>query len=63
MGNFDKAGYWFDGAEYDLQTAHAMLETRRFLYVGFMCHQTIEKSLKGVLVFRNPEEELPYITS
>lgn len=26
-----------------------------------MCHQTIEKALKGVLVSRNPEEELPCI--
>lgn len=61
MSDFGKAAYWFDSAEYDLQTAHAMLDTRRLLYVGFMCHQTIEKSLKGVFVSRNPEEELPYI--
>lgn len=26
---------------------HAMLETKRFLYVGFMCHQVIEKILKA----------------
>ena len=38
-----------------------MQETKRFLYVGFMCHQTIEKALKGVYVSRKPEEELPYI--
>ena len=61
MSGFDKADYWFDSAEYDLQTAKAMLETRRFLYVGFMCHQTIEKALKGILVTRKPEAELPYI--
>ena len=61
MSGFDKADYWFDSAEYDLQTAKAMLETRWFLYVGFMCHQTIEKALKGILVTRKPEEELPYI--
>lgn len=61
MGDYAKADYWFEGAEYDLQTACAMLETRRLLYVGFMCHQTIEKALKGVFVSRNPEEELPYI--
>ncbi len=61
MSDFDKAAYWFDSAEYDLQTAHTMLETRRLLYVGFMCHQTIEKAIKGVLVSRKPEEELPYI--
>lgn len=61
MPNEDKTGYWLDSAEYDLETARAMLETKRYLYVGFMCHQTIEKALKGVLVFRNPEGELPYI--
>lgn len=61
MDDFNKADYWLDGAEYDLQTARAMLETRRLLYVGFMCHQTVEKALKGVFVSRNPEEELPYI--
>ncbi|WP_330636719.1 HEPN domain-containing protein [Acutalibacter sp.] len=32
--------------------AKAMLETKRFLYVGFMCHQTIEKGLKAVSFLR-----------
>ena len=35
MSDFDKSEYWFESAEYDLQTARAMLETRRLLYVGF----------------------------
>ena len=26
-----------------------------------MCHQTIEKALKGVFVSRHPDAELPYI--
>lgn len=45
----DKAGYWLELAEYDLETARAMLETGRYLYVGFMCHQVIEKALKAVV--------------
>lgn len=61
MSDFAKAEYWFESAEYDLQTARAMLETKRFLYVGFMCHQTIEKALKGFFVSQKPEEELPYL--
>ena len=61
LNDFDQSSYWFEGAEYDLQTARAMLQTRRLLYVGFMCHQTIEKALKGIYVVRKPEEELPYI--
>ena len=34
-------------AIYDFESAKAMLETKRYLYVGFMCHQTIEKILKA----------------
>lgn len=56
MSNFGKSEYWFRSAEYDLETARTMLETRRLLYVGFMCHQAIKKTLKGVFVPRKPEE-------
>ena len=42
--------YWLELAEYDLETAQAMLETGRFLYVGFMCHQVIEKMMKAYYV-------------
>lgn len=41
-----KVKYWLDLAKYDLETAKAMLDTKRYLYVGFMCHQTIAKGLK-----------------
>src|SRR6056297_838092 len=40
--------YWLKIASYDLKTAEAMLDSKRFLYVGFMCHQSIEKILKGI---------------
>jgi len=46
----ERVQYWIETAEYDLDTARAMLETRRFLYVGFMCHQSIEKALKACFV-------------
>lgn len=59
--DYQTAAYWFDMAEYDLDTAKAMLTTKRLLYVGFMCHQVIEKSLKGVFVSQNPENSIPYI--
>jgi HEPN domain-containing protein len=39
--------YWIDLSDYDLETAEAMLSARRYLYVGFMCHQTIEKAFKA----------------
>jgi HEPN domain-containing protein len=50
MDNFEKINYWTELSEYDLLTAEAMLETKRYLYVGFMCHQSIEKLLKAVFV-------------
>ncbi len=46
----DKVKYWLELAEYDLETAEAMLDTKRFLYVGFMCHQSFEKLLKAYYV-------------
>lgn len=39
--------YWLEMSDYDFDTANAMLDTKRYLYVGFMCHQTIEKVLKA----------------
>ena len=47
----EKIQYWIEMAEYDLETAKVMLKGKRFLYVGFMCHQVIEKILKGYFVF------------
>lgn len=43
----DKVTYWVEMSDYDFDTANAMFETRRYLYVGFMCHQVIEKILKA----------------
>lgn len=43
---------WFSLAEYDLVTAKAMLQTKRYLYVAFMCQQAIEKILKACYVRR-----------
>jgi len=46
----NKTEYWLDIAHYDLVSAKAMLESKRFLYVGFLCHQTVEKCLKAFSV-------------
>lgn len=43
----DKVKYWIDMSDYDFDTANAMLDTGRYLYVGFMCHQVVEKILKA----------------
>lgn len=43
----ENAKYWIELADYDYETAQAMLTTKRYLYVAFMCHQVIEKMLKA----------------
>jgi len=45
----DRVKYWIELSDYDLETAKAMLVSGRLLYVGYMCHQTIEKILKAYI--------------
>jgi HEPN domain-containing protein len=60
MKNKTSVQYWVDLSDYDLETANAMLKSARYLYVGFMCHQTIEKILKGY--FASIFDEIPPFT-
>ncbi len=50
-----KINYWIELSDYDLETAEAMLSSKRYLYVGFMCHQSIEKAFKAYFTKLNPE--------
>jgi HEPN domain-containing protein len=47
--------YWIELSDYDLKTASVMLDGKRFLYVGFMVHQSIEKILKAYYVMKYNE--------
>lgn len=40
---------WLHSAAYDIKTASALLKNKRFIYVVFMCHLSLEKTLKAVL--------------
>ncbi len=51
----DKVKYWQELSDYDLDTAVAMLKSKRYLYVGFMCHQAIEKIFKAYHAKLNSE--------
>jgi HEPN domain-containing protein len=55
-----KIKYWLSIAHYDLISAKAMLESRRFLYVGFLCHQVVEKCLKAYF-WQTQKKQPPYI--
>lgn len=60
MNSQGRHTYWIELAEYDLETAKVMLTGGRYLYVGFMCHQVIEKALKGYYTYVS-EDNPPYI--
>lgn len=53
----DKIKYWLELAHYDLDGAKVMLNGNKYLYVGFMCHQTIEKALKAY--YSNTKKDTP----
>jgi len=47
----EKIKYWIELSDYDLETAIAMLKSKRYLYVGFMCHQAVEKIFKAYYTY------------
>jgi len=53
----EKVKYWLEMSDYDIITADAMLNSKRYLYVGFMCHQSIEKIFKAL--FTKIQNETP----
>ena len=60
MTTEEKVKYWIELSNYDLETAVAMFETKRYLYVAFMCHQVIEKIFKAY--YSKIKEETPPYT-
>ncbi|MDR1523976.1 MAG: HEPN domain-containing protein [Tannerella sp.] len=66
MTREEKVKYWINLSESDLAVARTMLENAHYLYVGFMCHQVIEKIFKAYFVKLKDEtppytHELPYL--
>lgn len=43
-------GNWIKSGDYDIRTASALLKSRRYIYVIFMCHLSVEKTLKALVV-------------
>ena len=51
--------YWVDLSDYDFLTATFMLKTKRYPYCLFMCHLSIEKLLKALIV-KFTKKHAPY---
>jgi len=46
---------WYFQSDYDLETAIDMLKSGRTVYCIFMCHLSLEKALKGLLIKKTGE--------
>ena len=60
MTNEEKVQHWVKMADYDIETADGLMQIKRNLYVGFMCHLATEKLLKARFV-KIKDETPPYI--
>lgn len=47
MANKERADKWLDIVAEDMSVAEDLFKTGHWLYVAFMCHQVIEKTLKA----------------
>jgi HEPN domain-containing protein len=52
--------YWAELSDYDYEVARSMHTAGHYLYVGFMCHQSVEKILKAIYV-KKRNTTPPYI--
>ena len=43
---------WIRSSQYDIKTAEALYESKRYVYVIFMCHLSVEKAVKAVVLDR-----------
>ena len=56
MTKAEKYQYWTMLADYDMETARVLIEGKRWVYVAFMCHQALERQLKGMYVYYMDKE-------
>jgi len=47
MTQKEKVKYWVELSDDDFRVANDLLKLKHYLYVGFMCHQCIEKIFKA----------------
>ncbi len=48
--------FWLSNAKEDIESAQIMLSAKKYLYVGFMLQQCMEKALKAYFIFKNKEQ-------
>lgn len=56
MKTAEKYKYWAMLCDYDLETAQVLIDGKRWVYVAYMCHQALERQLKGMYVYYTNKE-------
>ena len=56
MANEDIVKMWLNHVHEDISAAEDLYKTGHWLYVGFLCHQAIEKSLKAYYVATHDDD-------
>ena len=51
MTQIEIVEFWANKAKEELVSAQIMLDAGRYLYMGFMCQQSIEKAMKAYFIF------------
>ncbi len=56
MTNTEKYKYWEILSDYDIETAAIMLHAKRWMYVATICHASVERLIKGMIVYHTKRE-------
>jgi len=56
---FNKTEYWLELCDDDIPVAKAMLQSKNYLWMGFICHLITEKALKAAMA--SITDEMPKI--
>jgi len=53
---FSKAEYWLELCDDDVKVARNLLKSKDYLWMAFICHLVVEKSIKAVIADRTNQE-------
>ena len=54
---FDKVDYWLELCDDDLKAAKNLYASKDYLWMSFICHLIVEKTIKAMIAFKT--EEVP----
>ena len=53
---FDKVEYWLELCDDDIKVAKNLLKSKDYLWMSFLCHLIVEKSIKAVIANKTEQE-------